>query len=70
MLYNVPDSSFGRSYGATVVNCLNWLLKCDRSKLICASGQHFLLNDTSPVTWRGAQFESFLKVIINQWNSW
>lgn len=70
LLYNVPDASFGRTYGATVVNILNWLLKCDRSALVCANRQFYLLRDASSVSWAPAQFEVFLKAMISQWNNW
>ena len=69
MLYNVPDVNFGTSYGDTVVNALNWLNGCDRSKLECANELYFLLHPTSPVTWRREQFETFLTALIQFWNS-
>jgi hypothetical protein len=68
MLYNVPDASFGTSYGNTVVNALNWLNSCDRTKLECANELYFLLNPTSPVTWRLSNFEAYLAAMIEFWN--
>lgn len=69
MLYNVPDSSFGDSYGQTLVNAMNWLRGCDWTKLECANGRYLLLHPTSPVTWRHEQFEAFLDALINFWNA-
>lgn len=69
MLYNVPDSSFGVSYGQTLVNAMNWLCACDRSKLECANERYFLLHPTSPVTWRREQFEAFVDALISFWNA-
>ena len=68
MLYNVPDPHFGTTYGNTVVNALNWLNGCDRSKLECANELYFLLHPTSPVTWRREQFETILTALIQFWN--
>ncbi len=69
MLYNVPDAKFSSSYGATLVNVLNWLNSCDRTKLECANELYFLLHPTSPVTWRPEQFDTFLTALINFWNT-
>lgn len=69
MLYNVPDTSFGVSYGQTLVNAMTWLRACDRSKLECANEQYFLLHPTSPVTWRSEQFEAFLEALVSFWNA-
>ena len=68
MVYNVPDANFGATYGNTLVNVLNWLNGCDRSKLECANELYFLLHPTSPVTWRREQFETFLTASIGLWN--
>ncbi len=70
MLYNVSDASYGGSYGATLVNAMNWLNACDRSALVCANEQYFLAHPSSPVTWRHEQFEAFLTAMIRFWNAW
>ena len=69
MLYNVPDGLFGSSYGLTLVSAMNWLRGCDRSQLVCANEQYFLLHPSSPVTWRREQFEAFLEALIGFWNA-
>jgi hypothetical protein len=43
MLYNIPDKQFGGSYVQSVVNALVWLRDCDRTALVTASGQHYLV---------------------------
>ena len=61
MLYNVPINNFGTTYEVTVVNALNWLISdADRSKLLCANEQFYLLHPTSPVTWRAEKMQTFL----------
>lgn len=70
MLYNVPNTLFGRSYGDTFVNAINWVKNCpDRSKLLCANEQYYLLHPTSPVTWRAEHLQTYLDAVSNFWNS-
>jgi hypothetical protein len=70
MLYNVPNENFGSSYGSTFAAAINWLLKADRSQLLCANEQYYLLNPTSPVTWRAEDCTAFLDALVNFWNNW
>lgn len=69
MLYNVPDIQFGTNWSTTIVNVVNWLISCDRSKLVCANEQYFLLHPSDPVTWRAEKFEAFLNAMIDSWNA-
>jgi hypothetical protein len=70
MLYNVPNSLFGRSYADTFVNAINWVKNCpDRSKLLCANEQYYLLHPESPVTWRVEKLETFLEATTTFWAS-
>lgn len=70
LLYNVPDSAYGTSYVDTVVNVINWLNKANHSQLVCANEQYYLLNDTSPVTWRTDKCTAFLNAACNLWRQW
>jgi hypothetical protein len=70
MLYNVPDENFGSSYAVTFAAAINWLLKADRSKLVCANEQYYLLHPTSPVTWRAEECDAFLNALVKFWNAW
>lgn len=70
MLYNVPDSLFGGSYADTFANAINWLVKCDRAKLVCMNEQYLLLHPTSPVTWRAEHLRAYLDAGIRFWNDW
>jgi hypothetical protein len=69
MLFNVPKEKFGGSYSATFVNCLNWLLQADRSKLVCANWEYYLLGNSN-VQWTTEQYERFLNELVSLWNSW
>lgn len=67
MLYNVPDAKFGKSYNSTVADALNWVINCDRSKLVCANELYYLCNPTSPITWRAEQLQAYLDAARKFW---
>ena len=69
LLYNVPDVQFGASYSATFSNTVNWLWQTDRSKLLCANRQYWLLGNSN-VQWTTEKCDSFLTALIQLWNSW
>ncbi|HEY4063875.1 MAG TPA: nucleotidyltransferase [Puia sp.] len=70
MLYNVPNSLFGKSYQETVVNAINWVINCpDRSKLVCANNEYYLLHESSPVTWRAENLQKYLDAVLSFWNA-
>jgi hypothetical protein len=70
MLYSVPSGNFGSSYANTFAATINWLLKADRSKMLCANEQYYLLHPTSPVTWRAEECDAFLNALVKFWNAW
>lgn len=70
MLYNVPDNQFSTSNQTSIVNATNWLIKCDRSKLLCANEQYYLIHPSDPVTWRAEKLQAYLDAVIKFWNAW
>ena len=70
MLHNVPNNQFGVSYAQSVVNALVWLRDCDRTDLVTASGQHWLVRDNSSTSLPTASFEAFASAMIDLWNQW
>lgn len=70
LLYNVPDSLFGKSYQQTFAEAINWMRSADRSKFICANAQYYLLRADSPVTWRTEKCDSFLNGVVELWDQW
>ena len=71
MLYNVPNSLFGKTYGDTFVNAINWVNNyTDKPKLLCANEQYYLLHAESPVTWRAEKLQTFLDATANFWASY
>ncbi|MNY80003.1 hypothetical protein D3C86_2208770 [compost metagenome] len=70
MLWNVPNEKFGSSYQSMMVSVFNWLLECDRDKLVCANDQYYLCHPSSPVTWRAEKRDAFIDAAIRYWNNW
>lgn len=70
MLYNVPNGYFGRSYQDTVAGAIDWLVACDRSKLLCTNELYYLCHPTSPVTWRAEQLQAYLDAVKRLWHNW
>jgi hypothetical protein len=71
LLYNVPDNNFAGTYANMVFNILTWLYQTtDRTKLLCANEQYYLLRDNSPVCWPVANGAQFIDTVILLWNNW
>lgn len=69
MLWNVPDRMYGTNYHDTVFNCLKWILQTDRSKLVCANQQYWLLGNSN-VQWTTAKCDAFLAAAVTLWDGW
>jgi len=69
MLYNVPNASFGTSYGDTFCNVVNWLNKADLGGFVCQNGQVNLFG-SSQEQWDTAQAGQVIKNLISLWNNW
>lgn len=70
LFYNVPLECFGTDYASSFTESINWLLKADRSKFLCANEQYYLLFEDSPVTWRAQKCTAFLDALVAYWKAW
>ncbi|EKB1979579.1 nucleotidyltransferase [Vibrio parahaemolyticus] len=71
LLYNVPDEKFGSSYADSFVNAINWIQnEADKSKLVCANEQYYLLRSGTPTCWEFTDAEAFINASIDLWNTW
>lgn len=71
LLYNVPISKFGGSYRDCFINAFNWLQEeANKSELVCANEQYYLLRNGHPVCWEIAKGELFIYTAIKTWNEW
>jgi hypothetical protein len=71
LLYNVPSDKFTTSYQDCFINAMNWIqTEADKSKLVCANEQYYLLWDDTHTSWPRANCEAFLNAAIKLWNNW
>jgi hypothetical protein len=71
LLYNVPIDKFTTSYQDCFINAVNWIqTEADKSKLVCANEQYYLLWDNTHTSWPKANCEAFLNAAIKLWNDW
>ena len=69
MLWNVPKEMYGTSYQDTVFKCLKWIVEADRTKLVCANRQYWLLGNSN-VQWTVAKCDAFLSAAVKLWDGW
>lgn len=70
LFYNVPPEQYvSNSYGDTFCNGINWLLKADKAKLVCANWQYYLLGNSS-VQWNEADYNAFMAALCKLWKDW
>lgn len=71
LLYNVPSQKFVNSYGDNLVNVLRWFQEeAEKSNLVCANEQYYLLRPNLLTCWNPANCEIFTEAVINLWNAW
>lgn len=71
LLYNVPKEKFGSSYVESFVAAMNWIQQgADKSKLVCANEQYYLLRTGKPTSWESIDAETFINAAIKLWNTW
>src|SRR3546814_1988314 len=60
------DLKFGSSYEASFVNAFNWLVTdADKTKLVCANEQYYLLRDSAHTCWEPAKCEDRKSTRLN-----
>lgn len=70
LFYNVPPDQYeSTSYGDTFCNGINWLLKADKSKLVCANWQYYLLGNSN-VQWNETDYNTFMSAVCKLWKDW
>lgn len=70
LLYNLPSDKFGSSYADTFCNAINWLAETDKTKLLCANEQYYLLRSGSHTCWEPANCDKFLNAASDLWRTW
>lgn len=70
LLYNVPSEKFGSSYGDSFCEAINWIKKSDKTQLVCANEQFYLLRSGLHVCWEPSRCDKFLYSVSDLWNGW
>ena len=71
LLYNVPNEEFTTGFQDCFLNAMHWIqTEADKSKLVCANEQYYLLWENSQTSWPRANCELFVKAAIELWNDW
>lgn len=71
LLYNVPNDKFNTSYEDCFVNAINWIQgEANKSNLVCANEQYYLLRDNDSNCWSKDNCEEFINSAIDLWNNW
>jgi hypothetical protein len=71
LLYNVPNDHFHSDYQTCFMNAFNWIdSEADKTALVCANEQYYLLRDGYATCWPIADFEAFFKATRELWNDW
>jgi hypothetical protein len=69
LLYNVPNHLFTTSFQDCFVNAIDWIqTEADKTNLVCANEQYYLLRDNSHTSWSNANCDIFLNAVISLWN--
>ncbi|KVQ49998.1 hypothetical protein WK03_06665 [Burkholderia cepacia] len=57
--------------GDTFVKVYTWLVtEADKTQLVCANRQYYLLRENAPTCWAPAQCEAFLAATLAYWDDW
>jgi hypothetical protein len=70
LLYNVPAKEFGASYGDSFCKSINWLNDTDKTELLCANEQYYLLRNGCHTCWEPAKCDKFLSAAADLWTNW
>ncbi|MCY4310172.1 MAG: hypothetical protein OXC54_02485, partial [Rhodospirillaceae bacterium] len=71
LLYNVPLQKFANSCGDSLVNVLCWFQEeADKSNLVCANEQYYLLRPNALTCWEPANCEEFVAATVRLWSAW
>lgn len=70
LLWNVPTGQFGNSYQDTFLRCYSFIHDSDKTQLVCANHQAWLLRAKEATSWDPEQFEKFFSRLGKYWEEW
>ncbi|WP_148208136.1 nucleotidyltransferase domain-containing protein [Methanosphaerula palustris] len=69
LLYNVPNSKFGKNYSDSYQNIINWLSDCNLDDFLCQHGLYKLFG-FSTEQWSKENAETLIKNYVDLWKDW
>lgn len=70
LMYNIPPELFIDTYENCFVNAFNWLQAADKSQLLCANEQYYLLRDGVHTCWPTGNGAAFIAAARKLWTDW
>jgi hypothetical protein len=70
LLHNVPNPTFGGTFGDAFVAAFNWIIAADSGQYMCANGQLPLIQEATPTCWPAADYDAFLRAVGKMWTDW
>ena len=69
MVYNVPDTAFGKSFQGTFAVAWNWMRRAKADTFVCQNEQLPLFGDT-PEKWDALKANQLLDALKDLWGNW
>ncbi|WP_423066051.1 nucleotidyltransferase domain-containing protein [Devosia sp. CN2-171] len=70
LLWNVTNDRFGKSYQDTFLKCFSFIHDADKTQLVCANYQAWLLRKGEATSWDTDQFTKFFNALGGYWDDW
>lgn len=68
LLWNVPNHLFGHSYERTFAQCYSYLHYADKTELVCANRNAWLIRKGEATSWEPNQFNTFFNALGGFWD--
>lgn len=69
LLWNVPSHLFGQSYERTFLQCYSYLHYADKTQLVCANQNAWLIRKDETTSWDPEHFNRFFNALGGYWDS-
>lgn len=69
LLWNVPSHLFGHSYERTFLQCYSYLHHADKTQLVCANQNAWLIRKDEATSWDLDHFNTFFNTLGSYWDN-
>lgn len=70
LLWNVPSNLFGHSYERTFLQCYSYLHYADKTQLVCANQNAWLIRKDEATSWDPDDFNTFFNTLGGYWDNY